>query len=358
MPLMERGRRSLGWLRRALKGPGATAAPPADEVLQQPSEERAALEACLPVPEVLLEFTSRCNFACTYCSSAFKERPKVDMSLELLRHLAPQLPGLTNKVIRMHVDGEPTLHPHFFEMVQTINQVGHRTILATNGSRLDPAFLALDMDLLISISTCAEEFVQRHRTMSYESYIERIQTYIRAWLDTPNRQHIWVQVPFTLGNQDDPEYALHKEAEVARIIEAIGLPKPGVPLSEAPYRYRKSPGVGVEFYRWNIVGHALYPVDGKRIDYAETATGLGDSPWKRLAVLADGRVSCCCNDLSGGTAFTAPDEVWKTPLKDIWLSHPRVLAIREAFLARRVPLPICRQCLAAYPDHELRNTFV
>lgn len=159
------------------------------------------------------------------------------MPFELLQHLAPQLPGLTNKVIRMHVDGEPTLHPRFFEMVRTINRYGLRTILATNGSRLDPAFLALDMDLLISISTCPEEFAQRHRTMSFETYIERVQGYIRAWLDTPNRQYIWVQVPFTVGNQDDPQYAQRKDMEVARILEAIGLPKASLSLSEAPYRY-------------------------------------------------------------------------------------------------------------------------
>ncbi len=357
---MEQGTRALGRVQRASRGPDVAAVQREETVSErlEPNEEQVALEACLAAPEVLLEFTSRCNFACTYCSSAFKERPKVDMPLELLRHLAPQLPGLTDKVIRMHVDGEPTLHPQFFEMAQTINRHGFRTVLATNGSRLDPAFLPLDMDVLISISTCPEEFLQRHRTMSFESYIERVQAYIRAWLDTPNQQQIFVQVPYTLGNQDDPEYARRKETELARMIEAIGLPPAEAPLTEAPYQYRKSTGFRLEFYRWDIVGYALYPVDGKRIDYPATPTGFCDSPWKRLAVLADGRVSCCCNDLSGGTAFTEPDEVWRTPLKEIWLAHPNLLAIRSAFLERRVPLAICRHCLGAYPDHEIRNRFV
>jgi organic radical activating enzyme len=317
-----------------------------------------SLEACLAVPEVLIELTSRCNFACTYCSSAFKERPKVDMPMELFRHLVGQLPGLTNKVLRMHVDGEPTLHPQFVEMIRMINEQGLRAVLATNGSRLDPAFLDLEMDLLISISTCAEDFRQRHRTINYEDYCERILNYLRAWLKTENRQYIWIQIPFALGRQDDSAYARRKQDAVALIVEALGLPPPTVPISEKPYRFRKSEHESLEFYRWDIFGQGLYPVDGKRGKYEPAITGFCDSPWKRLAVLADGRVSCCCTDLSGGTSFTKPEEIWQMPLAEIWRSHPGILAIRRSFLERRVPLEVCRRCLSPCPNHEVSHTFL
>jgi len=100
------------------------------------TEQISKLDLALHNPEVLIEITSVCNFACTYCSSPFGERKKAHMPMDLFIHIANQLPGLTKQNIRMHVDGEPTMHPNFAEMVQYLNSKDFGVSLATNGSLL------------------------------------------------------------------------------------------------------------------------------------------------------------------------------------------------------------------------------
>ena len=329
--------------------------PPAAAAVAEPeTEEQRVLKAYLSAPAVLIEISSRCNFACGYCSSAFKERAKVDMSLELFQHIAPQLPGLTRKAIRLHIDGEPTMHPHFLEIAALVNRQGLRVALATNGSLLDPSMLSIEMDVLISASTTPEELAQRHRHLNYEKYISRIQDYVRAWLKTPTKQCLRIQVPFALGQVDDAEYRRAKDDHLARFMEAVGLPPPQGSLHEKRYGFGKSKDEVLEMFPWHIVGEGLYPVDGKRLEYLPLSTGFCDSPWNRLAVLATGEVACCCVDLSGGTAFTKPYEILEKPLQELWLHHPRITAIRRAFLNRRVGFEVCRRCLAAYGG-ELRH---
>jgi len=315
------------------------------------SRDVMCLDAYMRDPQVLIEITSRCNFACTYCSGPFAARPKVDMPFALYTHVIHQVPAITSKRVRLAVDGEPTCHPEFYAMVEAANEAGLTVALGTNGSLLSPAFLDLRMDLLITISTDKEEFRARHRRMDLDTYVDTVVRYVQDWRRKDTAQNIAVQIPYLLGQHRDPSYVCAKEAFIHQFICRCGLPLADLRPAYVRYRFAKSAEQCFTILPLHIVSKGLYPRDGRPNQDVRTETGFCDSAWKRLAVLADGRVGFCCIDLSGGTAFTQPEEIWRVPLADLWRNHPRLTALRRAFFERQVPLIVCQKCLAVAAGH-------
>jgi|GEM_PF-5048845 len=155
------------------------------------------LDEFLLNPTVLLELNSRCNFHCQYCRSSTSTRQKSFMAPELFRHLLPQLKDITKQPLRLHIDGEPTLHPQFLELALEANGAGHRIELATNGSNLRKEFLQIDMGIVLNISTSEEEL--RHRSsMRFNVYLAKIEQYVHDWLDVNNTQDLSLKV-YTSG---------------------------------------------------------------------------------------------------------------------------------------------------------------
>ncbi len=145
-------------------------------------------------PEVMIEITSICNFACGYCVSPMKLRDKKQMSMEKFRSIVEQISTMTTRPVRLHIDGEPTSHPNFLEMAKLVNSYGLPIALATNGSLLDPKFLAIRMNPLISMSTSAEELSERHKKLKFEEYIDRIVRYVAAWSTSNAEQNLFFQI--------------------------------------------------------------------------------------------------------------------------------------------------------------------
>ncbi|MGA2465063.1 MAG: radical SAM protein [Thermodesulfobacteriota bacterium] len=126
------------------------------------------LEGSYQNPVVLVEISSICNFHCIYCVSRTKAREKGFMSQDLFEHIIYQLPKITPYPVRLHIDGEPTVHPKFYEYGKLLNRLDIPFVLATNGSRLSQDLLDLKMEVLISISTHREEFQQRTIHIDYD----------------------------------------------------------------------------------------------------------------------------------------------------------------------------------------------
>jgi len=310
------------------------------------SAARRRLDAALLDPQVLIEITSKCNFACDYCSSAFLARKKVDMSRELFEQVARQLPALTTKRVRLHIDGEPTLHPRFHEIVSLLNEKGLKVGLATNGSLLKPEWLDLDMELVITVSTDPAEFATRNNKLDFDAYSACVAEYVHAWARSDSPQKLMLQLihnhaGFESGQADERWGSSRDD-----FIQRAGLAEHCQPEADRPWAFRKASGHAAILIKYPIAVGGLYPVAGEVIEYPPVKRGFCDSAWKRLAVLADGRVSYCCVDLSGGTAYTDPDDIWNKPLREIWLEHPHIREVREGFARGDVLDSICKTCLA------------
>lgn len=305
----------------------------------------AEIEQRVLNPEVLIEITSRCNFACDYCTSPFKDRPKTDMKMELFEHVVKQLPAVTTRDVRLHVDGEPTMHPRFRDMVALVNRQGLRVGLATNGSRLDPSWLDLDIAMTITVSTTPEEFTTRHKKMDFRKYVETFTTYVREWARRDSPQTLFLMFIYNRPTEPSGDRA-EMDAMVARFIEETELRQHTTPTPDNPNQFWKGPRASTTLIEYTIVGGGLYPVGGTLVEPPPTEHGFCNSPWQRLTVLSDGRVGFCCVDLSGKATHTGPREIWQTSLLELWLNHPKVQHVRNEFKEGRVSEEICRKCLA------------
>jgi hypothetical protein len=267
------------------------------------------------------------------------------MPQDLFEHIVFQLRQITPYPVRLHVDGEPTLHPKFHEYGKILNRNNIPFVLATNGSRLSEDLLDLKMDVLISISTNRDEFQQRTTHIDFDVYIKKIVNYLKGWLLSDSLQTIYIQTPYYRSRKK--EKYVRQKIEFAQTLEKeLALKKYSKKSTynrlNAEYCYIKPNGHLLVTYQWAINKRQIHR--RKSFFDLRTKRGFCSSPWQELAILADGRVSFCCVDLTGGTAFTARQEIWEHSLLELW-GDERLAIIRRNLKKRKVQLKICQRCL-------------
>lgn len=90
-----------------------------------------------------LEPTSRCNFTCGFCAG--RSMSQSDVALPTLFAALDAHPGITH--VELQGEGEPLLHPEFFELVAAIRARGAEVSFITNGSLLNEANVARIVEL-------------------------------------------------------------------------------------------------------------------------------------------------------------------------------------------------------------------
>jgi hypothetical protein len=105
---------------------------------------------------------------------------------------------------------------------------------------------------------------------------------------------------------------------VEKFINKCGFEKNDIDReSNIMFSFRKKDGTAFQICKANIASGGLYPNTDNREFACKLNRGFGfcDSPWKRLAVLANGQLVYCCVDLSGSLAYTQPKEIFNKSLK-------------------------------------------
>ena len=82
---------------------------------------------------VQIEVTTHCNFTCFYCAGRAMPQRHMPLALfdEILRRLPPG-----PVTVSLQGEGEPMLHPEFWQLVRRVRACGHRPYTITNGSAL------------------------------------------------------------------------------------------------------------------------------------------------------------------------------------------------------------------------------
>ncbi len=102
-----------------------------------------------------LEITNRCNYACIHCLRADiaprkdlppelqnaigPTNPRLDLSLEIVEKLIEEARPFNIPKVSF-TGGEPTIHPHFAEMVRMFYEAGYQFGMVTNGTRFVKTF--------------------------------------------------------------------------------------------------------------------------------------------------------------------------------------------------------------------------
>ncbi len=318
---------------------------------------REALKSYMQNPTLMIELSSRCNFHCPYCVSSSSMRQKGFMDRKLFEHILSQTSEITQQPLRFHVDGEPMLHPEFLDMALQANNAGHKLAIASNGSCLKQPYLGVNMDLTINISSSKIEHKKR-TSIDYQLYLERIKEYLWNWKEGQSTQQIFLKVYFNENERKITSTMQEKRNFAHSLAGELGFDSSLCWCqneNNPPFVHTKNNGASLMISFQKVAEGGLYPVQSDlQLQNCSLPSDWGfcDSPWKVLSILADGSIGFCCVDITGKTAFTSPDDIWKKGLKDLWLHHSRLMKAREDFLAGKVQLPVCQKCLALPPRRE------
>lgn len=121
---------------------------------------------------VQIEVTTRCNYECFYCAG--RQMPQRHMDMELFHGIMSRLPPGGHRV-SLQGEGEPLMHPNFWEMVQTVTEAGHMPYTITNGSLLKPDLVRKYFPRIgVSIDTVDPQEAQRIRRYKLERMLGKL----------------------------------------------------------------------------------------------------------------------------------------------------------------------------------------
>jgi hypothetical protein len=267
---------------------------------------------------------------------------------------------MTTQPIRLHCDGEPTVHAKFYDYAKAVNARGKRINLVSNGSNLQRRFLDLKMDIGIHLSTTEAEFSKRS-TLPFDRYLGGMREYLTEWLGSPAEQNIHYNVYLTSSDRGSAGEMARIRNFINGFLETAGLRR-AIADDAAPnsnwFMHRKKNGYRFRLSARNIASGGMYPdVEAKRPVTLPRDFGFCDSPWKRLVVLSDGSLQPCCLDLKGTLTYTRPEEVRSKSLHDLWHNDARIKGVRDEMLRGEINHPTGQKCLERLPGRELYTAF-
>jgi MoaA/NifB/PqqE/SkfB family radical SAM enzyme len=324
----------------------------------------------LPMQRVHMELTNVCNFDCVFCPSPIMQRTKGFMDFDLACRVIDEIveEKIAEKVV-FHIMGEPTLHPHFYDIARYSVERGLVSTLTTNASTFTEGNIAkmvsIPFDKVnISLHTPDENtyHLKVAGSLKYDDFVKRVSDYVEALYrngcetelrlvlitSKPRPRMIHFEEPISILNTDEEL----REALTAWTKHLYGLKSINengeVDLSEVLANLRE-----VSISRWNIIevyprlffetyimdnwGNTLQSTD----ETVGTKLGWCDPVVNQLGIMWNGDVTLCCKDHEGATA---QGNLTEGRIKDI-LSRDSVIGIVEGFKRYRVVNKHCQKCL-------------
>lgn len=137
---------------------------------------------------VQLELTTRCNFTCFYCAG--REMVQGDMAYETGARLLDahvQRFGVPFSV-SLQGEGEPTMHPRFFDFAQKVRDIGSQPYTITNGTYKQAERFAEHFEVVgVSLDTLDPQVatrIGRHNLPKVVRFIDRLSEHVRVVVHT------------------------------------------------------------------------------------------------------------------------------------------------------------------------------
>jgi pyruvate-formate lyase-activating enzyme len=375
---------ALGWF------PGYT--PPERYVLRWASEEQRAhtlerwvLQQVHPAEWFYVEITTSCNLQCPFCPSKDLNRSRSHMSLETAQAVFSRIGEYVagrdsavdgyvqaNRMVFLHVMGEPLVHPHLVEIAHIARRAGLVPAVFTNVTLLDArnSRRLLDANLghvTLSLNAASDEdFAVLGGRGSQSNQERRVLNFLRdraersdavphvdiqymfkqsAAIAGPNLvsslQQVWDLYRHWLYLVREMQPSLSGPVDIRPHIDAQRLMKPYAEFGKDPsIRVPLSPGIALVFKTACTFGNiSLAP--GYTVEPTERGQCPYFNPFRQLAVFVDGTVSFCNLDHENSVNLGS---LVDTPLQQLWTSD-RMQRIREQMLRSHLTEPLCQRCL-------------
>ncbi|MFH1414799.1 MAG: radical SAM protein [Elusimicrobiota bacterium] len=268
-----------------------------------------------------IEITNICNLKCITCPSAYGlEREKQMMDMETFAKAIDQI-YMTKPRIVLHVAGDPLLNSNLFKMIDYAKRKGCWVGIHTPAVMLDDSMANKILDssldfISFSVDGCSAEVYEKIRV---GAKFEKVKSQIEAFLDLREKRE--AEKPVTRI-----EILLMKETE--KVINEF---------MEFWQKKKVDKVVIRKAGNW----HGLVNIDrtiGRALKY-------GYRPclhvFLKAAILADGTVVPCCNDIQGKLPM---GNIKERPFSEIWNSD-EYKRLRKQFLSNTVSEShICYRC--------------
>lgn len=273
--------------------------------------------------EIILDISASCNAACPFCPRMFMDahRSKGYMSLELYTFSLDEARRYGIKRLRLYSTAEPTLNPHFSEMIDMAKKMGFYISVSTNASMMHKhmqALLRVDQ-IQFSIEGWDKESYEFYRQpLKFEKVYENIKYFNQlcsAMTQKPSRQI---------------NLLLTKETQIDRFLSLWGR------FCDEIHIHFMFPSSVFEGGR---ISSKMSPdVQDKLYSFANKKGRKDCSyPFKVVTVAYDGKISLCCDDFSS----SFPLGNIKDGIEKVFYSS-MMNDIRKQFISQK--LTICQEC--------------
>lgn len=323
-------------------------------------------ETQAPLPMTLewlnIEFASRCNLRCKWCSLDF-DKPSVNMDEALLGKTLDELfasPGVTVGEIALHNGGETLMHPRLGPMLDVIaaRRAGRASFpkisLLTNGVLLNEAKAnvilesgAIDLLRVSADGGTVAAFEEMRKPAKWSRVRDNIHGFVK--LNNAAKRRIRTGV-ICIIPEDQPCTLDWMEPEFRDVLLAVDNYE-----LRYPHNWDGSKDLGLKAAAaTEAVPLQLFRKGKSLLRTARNIIEQRPAPERKvckfllreLVVLPDGRVTVCCADLNARGVIGSLGE---NSLREIFYSDQRAAMVEAFRRGDQASIPLCKDC-AGYFD--------
>ena len=278
-----------------------------------------------------IELTNHCNLNCPEClsGSGLMQRERGFMDIELYKKIIEELhPYLFS--INLYFQGEPMLHPQFFDFLRVINSP--RTVVSTNGHFLDWDSSREIVNsglykLIISLDGIDQESYSAYRVNgNYSKVIEGIGNIANA--KKRFKSALKTEIQFLVNRLN--EHQIPDAEELARRFGMTLRLKSMQVINKAKTDFWMPEKI--RFRRYNRKNGEFIPLNS----FPDRCARL----WFNPVITWDGKVVPCCFDKD---AEHVMGDLNYEPFRQIWRGG-KYRTFRQSILTGRKKVLICRNC--------------
>nr|WP_321453672.1 radical SAM/SPASM domain-containing protein [uncultured Carboxylicivirga sp.] len=281
-----------------------------------------------------IEPTSICNLKCPECPTGTNnlKRPRGKMPLEKFKQIIDQLPEEL-MYLNLYVQGEPTMHPNFSEMVSLANQQKLYTSTSTNGHFITPqlAYKLVEAGLtrmIFSVDGTTQSTYEKYRNRGSLSKVKDGIKNLAEAKKKLKKNYPLIVVQFLVF-----EHNQHQIKDIKKLSKELFADK--LELKTAQFNNYDNtpvkPPTLVKFSRYEDT-HQL-KLKGKLYNKCWRQ-------WHSSVITWDGKMSPCCFDKDATHQF---GNISTSNFSEIWKSNNSFKFKYEIFINKK-SLEICKNC--------------
>lgn len=285
---------------------------------------------------ISIEPTTACNLRCLQCPSGLRSfrRPTGNLDKnfykKIIDELAEHLLYLT-----LYFQGEPYIHPDFFEMVAYASQKNIYTATSTNAHFLNTSNAQKTLDsglnrLIISIDGTTQETYEQYRIGgSLQKVIQGTETLLNL-RSKGNYRNPYVIFQFLVVKPNE-----HQIEDIKQLARKLGVDKVALKTAQIYDFENGSPLIPTQnkFSRYILQTNGKYALKNPLLNQCWRM-------WQGCVITWDGRVVPCCFDKD---AHHVLGNLQINSMKTIWQSET-YQNFRKKLLQARKEIDICQNC--------------